>query len=114
MAPMCPRSLAHHADGLLVVHTEELQLLSMLTTGEVPLARFFPASSLKEGLAEVPQGQVGWGALLGGPPSADGTGTGATTIPEALQAGSAEAVAARQQDRILEDVAAHGTRQVIF
>lgn len=108
------RGLAHHADGLLVVHAEELQLLAVLRARRLLLALASLVLGLHEGLAEVPQRQVARRLLFRGSPPANGTVPENCAFPKVLQAGPAEAVAAREQDGIAEDVAAHGTRQVLF
>ena len=69
---------------------------------------------LYEVLAQVPQGQVDGRFLVCTAGLADRTVLGWFPRPPLLQAGLAEAVAARQEDWGFKDVTAHGTGELLF
>lgn len=66
------RGLTHYADGLLVVHAEELELLAVLWARRLHLALASQALGLHEGLAQVPQSQVARRLLFRGSSPANG------------------------------------------
>lgn len=107
---MLLRGLTHHTDRLFVNQTEEFELLSMQITVHLVVALLRVLSlDLLESLADISQCQIGWRVGLGASSPANWTPL-ELRVPAALQTVPAEAVAAWQQNRVLEDVAAHRTR----
>lgn len=115
-----PGRVADHTDGLFVQQAEQLQPLPVEGARDLRVAVQLPlcvACRLTlvlrhAGLAEVPEGQAGDGVV-----HAEGPAEGAVTPPPLtgpvlLQARRTEAVAALQDHRLLEDVAAHGAGEV--
>lgn len=76
--------------------------------------RTAPASPQLKSFTQVFKGPVGEGALFGSFPPADGAAARNCAFPKLLQAAPAETVAAWQKDRILEDLTAHGTGEIVF
>lgn len=111
-------SVANHTDGLIVLRTEKLELLPMKRTELPRVAALFPLrfslilpSLVQVRLAQVLQGEARYGVIhrlvpahraVAGPPGA----------PVLLQAEFTEAMAALEDHRVSEDIAAYGTGQV--
>lgn len=107
MALVCFGRLAHHTNGQLVFLAEQLELLSVLRAELPGLSGLPPSSTLHKGLAQVPQSQVGGRVAPGRAPAAHRASASGRGLPTALQTLPAEAVAARQQDGVPEEVTAH-------
>lgn len=114
-----PGGVANHTDGLVVHFAEKLELLPVkrahLARVTVQLPRRSPQTLalLHVRLAQVLQGEAGYG-IIHGLGSAQGAVAAPSVPPVLLQTGRTEAVAALEDHRVSEDVAAYGTGQVYF
>lgn len=115
--------VTHAAQQLLVIVAEEFERLSVGGT-QVQLPgggagrrgrRVQSLLLLHQRLTHVLQHQADSGLGKRAPLPADGTlALGRLLAPELVQAGAAEAVATAQDHRVGEDLAAHGTRQLVL
>lgn len=120
--------VTHTAENFKVIQTEELHnfpvrhapLLHHLRllprpTGLCPVRAGPALLLLQESVSHVLQGQTHRGLRQGALPPADGALTpGLLLVPELLQAVPAETVAALEHHRVLEDLAANGTGQLLL
>lgn len=112
-----PGGVTNHADRLLVLRAEELEPLPVERTHLPRLSarllrpQLRAVALLQVGLAEVLQDQAG-DRLVQGLAPAQRAVPAPADAPVLLQAGRAEAVAALEDDRVSEDLAADGAGQV--
>lgn len=111
---MCFCVPADQADGLLIIHTEELEFLAVHTALFLGAGRWSLTHLLSQLVRQVSQRQVTWWLiphrkhLL-----TDGARLISTLFPPFLETGFAEAVAARQHHRLPVNVAAHRASAVL-
>jgi len=104
----------HHTHGLLIIQTEEFELLSVNTADCFPLRWRSLFSLLLKTLTQVPQSQIYWRIIHLGYFSTNGTFIKSSTFPERLNALGTDAVTTGQNNRIHEKVQAHGTSEVLL